>query len=61
MEVSPDEEIKRITPAIEYLKANYPAVAIAVDTYKYPVMQAAVELGVDIINDVNAFLMTIRS
>ncbi|UOG12395.1 dihydropteroate synthase [Limosilactobacillus fermentum] len=56
VEVSPDEEIKRITPAIEYLKANYPAVAIAVDTYKYPVMQAAVELGVDIINDVNAFL-----
>lgn len=30
------------------------------DTYKYPVMQAAVELGVDIINDVNAFWMTIK-
>lgn len=55
VEVTPAEEIARITPAIEYLKKNHPGIAIAVDTYKYPVMKAAVEMGVDIINDVNAF------
>lgn len=54
-EISPDEEIQRIMPAINYLRDQYPQTAIAVDTYKLPVMQAALDAGVDIINDVHAF------
>lgn len=54
-EVNPATEIKRIMPAIHYLHQKYPQTAIAVDTYKLPVMQAAIENGVDIINDVHAF------
>lgn len=54
-EVSPAEELERIVPGIEMLKAEFPNVAIAVDTYKLPVMEKVLELGVDIINDVNAF------
>lgn len=54
-EVPPAEELARISPAIKLLRAHYPQVAIAVDTYKRPVMAGALELGVDIINDVNAF------
>ncbi|WP_339110953.1 dihydropteroate synthase, partial [Limosilactobacillus reuteri] len=54
-EVDPEEEIARIMPAIQLLRENYPQIAIAVDTYKLPVMAAAIEAGVDIINDVQAF------
>ena len=54
-EVEPQEEIYRIMPAINILKHDYPQIAIAVDTYKLPVMEAAIKAGVDIINDVQAF------
>ena len=54
-EVTPVEELARIVPGIEMLKAEFPNVAIAVDTYKLPVMEKVLELGVDIINDVNTF------
>lgn len=54
-EVSSEEEIRRITPAIKYLHERYPAVAIAVDTYKAPVLKAALRLGIDIANDVHGF------
>lgn len=54
-EVDPEEEIARIMPAIQLLRENHPQLAIAVDTYKLPVMAAAIKAGVDIINDVQAF------
>ena len=37
------------------LQEEFPNVAIAVDTYKLPVMEKVLEMGVDIINDVQAF------
>lgn len=55
VEVDPAEEWERIAPSIELLKSKYPQVAIAVDTYKLPVMEKALAAGVDIINDVNGF------
>lgn len=55
VEVDPAEEWARIAPAIALLKRDYPQVAIAVDTYKLPVMERALAAGVDIINDVNGF------
>ncbi|WP_267201128.1 dihydropteroate synthase [Limosilactobacillus kribbianus] len=54
-EISPAEEIARIKPAIEFLQKNFPQVALAVDTYKLPVMEFALDAGVDIINDVQGF------
>ena len=54
-EISPAEEIARIKPAIEFLHQNFPQVALAVDTYKLPVMKFALDAGVDIINDVQGF------
>ncbi|MFD1484245.1 dihydropteroate synthase [Lacticaseibacillus baoqingensis] len=48
-------ECERILPVIAWLQAAYPDLPLAVDTYKYPVMQAVVDAGVDIINDVNGF------
>lgn len=55
-EISVQTEIKRIIPAIKVIKSDFPQVAVAVDTYKVAVMQAALDLDVDIINDVNAFV-----
>lgn len=54
-EISPEEEQRRILPAINFIRQQYPDVAIAVDTYKLPVMKAALAAGADIINDVQAF------
>lgn len=54
-EVSPEEELARIVPGIKMLQKEFPNVAIAVDTYKLPVMERVLEMGVDIINDVQAF------
>ncbi|WP_421017378.1 dihydropteroate synthase [Furfurilactobacillus cerevisiae] len=54
-EITPENEIQRVMPYIKAIKAQYPDLGIAVDTYKLPVMKAVLDEGVDIINDVNAF------
>lgn len=46
------DEIKRVVPAIEYCTRM--GAAVSVDTRRPPVMQAAVEAGAHIINDVSA-------
>lgn len=48
-----EEELKRILPVIEALHSRFD-VTLSVDTYKPRVMQAAVEMGAHIINDVYA-------
>lgn len=55
VEVTPVEELRRISSTVTLIQQQYPQVAVAVDTYKLPVMQEMVRAGVDIINDVNAF------
>ncbi|WP_412990400.1 dihydropteroate synthase [Pediococcus siamensis] len=55
-EIPASEELNRIMPYIDYLHAAFTGLPIAVDTYKYEVMQALVKTqNVAIINDVNAF------
>ncbi len=49
--ISDQEEIERIVPVIEKIKANLD-VPVSVDTYKSAVAKAAVEAGVDLINDI---------
>ena len=51
--LSLQEELDRVMPILEALKDA--PVAISLDTYKAKVMQAAIELGVDCINDIWAF------
>lgn len=53
LEVSDDEELSRIIPVIEALRANLDT-AISVDTSKPLVMREAAAAGVDMINDVLA-------
>jgi len=51
--VNAEEEMRRILPVVVALKESRPNAIVAVDTYKAKVAQAAVEAGVDIINDVS--------
>ena len=48
-----DEELSRVIPVIEALRAESP-VLISIDTNKPDVMRAATDAGADIINDVRA-------
>ena len=52
--VKPTEEIKRVVPVIKLLRKRFKKLIISVDTYKYKVAKAAVDAGVDIINDITA-------
>lgn len=55
--VSESEELKRVIPILEILKRDYPSVKISVDTYKPKIMKEALQIGVDMINDVRALQM----
>lgn len=52
--ISFQEELKRIIPVIKAVRKRFKKTVISVDTYKPQVAQAAVEEGVDIINDITA-------
>lgn len=49
--ISEDEEIERISPAVELIKSHFD-IPISVDTYKYKVAKSALECGADMINDI---------
>ncbi|KAL1887626.1 trifunctional dihydropteroate synthetase [Ceratocystis pirilliformis] len=55
-EVTTDEEIARVLPAIHAIRSlpEGKSVAISIDTYRAAVAKAAVKAGADIINDVSA-------
>lgn len=48
-----DEELRRVLPVIERLRAQTP-IPISIDTYKSQVARAALEAGANIINDISA-------
>lgn len=54
VEIPPEEELKRVTQVLDLIQKNFSQVAVAIDTYKYAVMERVIDY-VDIINDVNAF------
>lgn len=54
--VSEEEEKKRLFPALELLRTNYPSLIISVDTFRGAIAKEAVEsYNVSIINDVFGF------
>lgn len=52
--VTPEEEIRRVAPAIEAVKQEFPHCIVSIDTYHAETAQAAIAAGADIINDVTA-------
>ncbi len=55
--VPADEEIARVVPVIEEVRAARPEALISVDTYKARVAEAAVAAGADIVNDISAMTL----
>ena len=52
-EVDPSEEVDRVLPVVEGVRALDPDVLISVDTYKPAVVEAALGAGASIVNDVS--------
>ncbi len=52
--VSVEEEINRVVPVIQALRMKNAKITISIDTSKPEVMQAAIQVGANFINDVNA-------
>lgn len=52
--ISAQEEIQRLTPIVKTLR-NELSAFISIDTYHPETMHAMIDLGVDIINDINGF------
>ncbi len=52
-DISEQEELDRVVPAIEAIIRNFPEAVISVDTFRAAVAEAAVEAGAAIINDIS--------
>lgn len=53
-EVSLQEEIDRVLPAVNWITNNYPNILISVDTFRSKVAEEAILNGAHIINDISA-------
>jgi len=51
-DVGPEEEARRVLPALAAIRAAHPEAILSVDTFRAPVAAAALEAGADWINDV---------
>ncbi len=49
--VDADEELRRVLPFVEAVRARFPDVVLSVDTWRADVARAAVAAGADLIND----------
>ncbi|MGC9362638.1 MAG: dihydropteroate synthase, partial [Candidatus Syntrophosphaera sp.] len=52
--VSVDEELKRVIPVLERIRTKYPQLRISVDTQKNRVAKEAIDIGIQIVNDISA-------
>ncbi len=51
-EVPVQEEMRRVLPVIEALRAEFPAARLSIDTRHAEVARAALQSGVDVVNDI---------
>ena len=50
-QISDQEEIDRVVPVIEMVKRNFD-IPVSIDSYKSPVVEAALKAGADLVNDI---------
>jgi dihydropteroate synthase len=53
-DISIEEELARVIPAISEIKKNFPDTLLSVDTFRSKVAKAAVEAGAELVNDISA-------
>ena len=51
-DIAPDEEKRRVLPAIEALRREFPEAFLSVDTFRAAVAAEAVAAGADLVNDI---------
>ncbi len=51
--INNEAEISRVLPIIIEIKKNFPSIKLSIDTTKYEVAKAALDEGVEIINDIS--------
>lgn len=54
LEISLEEELNKVIPAIERLVKEFPDILISVDTYRAKVAKKSIEAGAALINDISA-------
>lgn len=52
-EISTEEELRRVIPVIEGIRRVHSTIEISIDTVKYDVARAALDVGAGIINDIS--------
>ncbi|GIV43566.1 MAG: dihydropteroate synthase [Bacteroidia bacterium] len=57
VEISEEEELKRLLPALKSIRKSFPECIISVDTWRSEIAKAAVNEGADIINDISGGTM----
>jgi dihydropteroate synthase len=53
VEISEEDELKRLKEPLKELRAHFPNTFISVDTYRSKVAEQVIQLGADIINDIS--------
>ncbi len=53
-DISVEEELRRVIPVIEKLKATFPNTYLSIDTFRAAVAQNAIEVGATMVNDISA-------
>lgn len=53
--ISTEEEIQRIVPAVKAIKTDFPELIISLDTFRSEVAEQGILEGVDMINDISGF------
>lgn len=54
IEISEDEELKRVIPVIKHLTNEFPEIVISIDTFRSDVARKSIEVGASIVNDISA-------
>ncbi len=54
IDISAEEEWKRVMPSITAIRKEFPETIISIDTFRSVIARNAVELGCDLVNDISA-------
>ncbi len=54
VDISVQEEIDRVIPAIEVIRKEYPDIVLSIDTFRSKVAKEAILAGADMVNDISA-------
>ncbi len=52
-DIAPEEELKRVIPAIEAIVREFPSALLSIDTFRGEVARAAVDSGAALVNDIS--------